>query len=195
MAELAYAISQYKLIGPDGTVQYVGAALVMNAFLVKSLEASALAIAGEAVRLDVAASATVTIPRFERFASGAAVDADIPQELSLGVFRISAATNILLCGVLTGDMPAGKLGVAAGAGSLVCVQSRPSASLTANTRGSKIIGSATAGQVDARVLNAAGAATNLAADATVLGMVVKPAGVAAGTTGDDAQLGALVAPW
>ena len=171
--------SQFRLVGPDGVTLYAQANVVCNPFDATSSEASNTTQAGDCIRLDNVA-ATV-IPRFERVASGAATPADIPQTGLLKFLRTSAADQLGLIGVPVQDIPAGKSGVLAGSGSMLCVKST---------------GTVIAFGVD---LQAAAGTANVEAAAAVLvgsnlGYSIKTNTVAAPGTGSTFQVGVLVNP-
>lgn len=176
----------FKLISPDGSVTvYSGGGKIENTFEFVSAEASATFSQQEAVRLSAATVLCSTT-----------VAANVQAEELYGL-RVASAADVAFLGVCLQTLLFGKKGWAAGSGSMLIVNSLTSASLTSNANGATVIGSATAGAVNATTNNAAGSATALAAGGTKLGIVIKIAGTTGGATdtGSATQLGVLVSPW
>lgn len=222
MSELATYEQQSRIMTPDGAILFIGQGRVLNPAEVVMNDTTA-AQAGEMVRLNGGearvANGAFVVPRFCRVQATAPVTGwnvassgiptDMPQTDRVGVLRLpnTVAAGLNAIGVTQNDLavfdtnPAkcGK-GVVAGTGSLVCVQSLASGSITANSIAAQVQGSTTAGKVNAVAAVAAGAAGNLVAGGTRMGVVVTPAGTPPGspsssnqTTGDDNMLGILVA--
>ena len=184
--------SQFRSVGPDGTTIFAGVGYTPEPVEVISNETAATMQAGEAARFDgtrdnvTSAVLQTQIPRFERVAAGGAVPSDIPQTEVFSVLRVSAVANVAWLGVALKDIPFGKSGVIAPVGAIVCVKSVASASITSNVVGAKVIGTATAGAVNA---SEGGVVQQ------TLGTVLRIAGTGTTATGSDTQLGIQVLPW
>lgn len=188
MSGFTTAESQFKLVGPDGTTHYIGAGKIVGPREVTN-DAAAAMLAGEGVIYDNDS----VIARFDTVAAGGTPATDIPQTEVLKATRIAAATDGPFLGVTLGAIAVAKQGVVASDGSVLCVQCIDPP--TSNTVRSKVIGSSTAGKVNATAANAVDVATGVPAGGTLLGRVLKPAGTGAGQTGSATQLGIIIAIW
>lgn len=159
---------QQRIWGADGTILWSGAQVVANSYMVQNFTGLATIKMGDAVQYDPNGVGTTAgdaalnvIPRPETTAAGASPSADLPMSLAL-FGRISPASinAVNLIGVAQDPIGAGKRGVVAASGSIVCVAS----TATALAVGVFVGSSATAGAV---ALQAVGG-TN-----AVLGAVLK----------------------
>lgn len=183
----------YAILAPDGTLLWQGAAVPGVVYRIRNNEASAAIGVGEAVRQDTGVTINMNIPRWDFVATdAAAISSDIAFTV-LGGLRVSAVANINWWGVALEPIAAGKSGLVGGPGTICCVKSVASGSITSNTRGGQVIGTATAGAVNALAAVAAGSVTT-AADNQTLGRVLLIAGTTGpGTdTGSATQLGIMV---
>jgi hypothetical protein len=167
---------QVQVRGADGTILWVGTALMGVSYHVLNSEASASIEVGEAVRLDITNS---ILPRLEVTAAGASPTADLPQYLVVAGLRVASATDTNWLGVAMERIPAGKVGVVAGAGTLTTVKTSAASIAVTTTIG----GSATAGLCAANTT-----ATQ------IIGTCMKNNAVAAPGTGSTAFAGILVMP-
>jgi len=163
--------SAFKVVGPDGTAVYVGTAIIRNTVEVQSGEASATIAAGEAVRADVTNS---VIPTWDAATS--------KTSLIQGLRASGAVTDVGWIGVAVTNILPGKVGVVAGAGSILSVKCI--ASLTSATAGNPVLGSTTAGSVDANTTAAVG---------RKLGILLQGPGTGAAQSGSTTQAGIIVA--
>ena len=171
---------QVQVRGADGSILWVGTAVVGVSYIGISSEASATAVMGEGVRWDATGG---VLPRQETTAAGASPAADLPMSLNLAFVRSSAGTgDVNFMGVTLEPVAAAKRGLIAGAGSLVTVIT----TATALTLGFKIGSSATAGQM--------AAVTSSTTLGTVLGIVFKINTAGATGTGTTGFAGVLVNP-
>jgi hypothetical protein len=168
---------QVQVRGADGTILWVGTALMGVSYHVLNNEASASIEVGEGVRMDT--GATSVLPRLEVTAAGASPTADLPQYLVVAGLRIASATDTNFLGVAMERIPAGKVGVVAGVGSLTTVKTTAASIAVTTTIG----GSGTAGL--------AGAVTTAT---MILGTCMKNNAVASPGTGSTAFAGILVSP-
>jgi hypothetical protein len=112
---------QQQIKGGDGTLLWSGAQILGQTFIVLVAAAGTTIKMADAVQCD---STNSVIPRPETTAAGATPTADLP--MSLAVFgNISPASinAVNLIGVSQEPIAAGKRGLVAGSGSLVCVAS------------------------------------------------------------------------
>jgi len=168
---------QVQVRGADGTILWVGTALMGVSYHVLNKEASAAIEVGEGVRFDTTANSV--LPRLEVTAAGASPAADLPQFAVYAGLRIAAAADIMFLGVAVERIAAGATGVVAGIGSLTTVKT----TAAAIAAGASIGGSATAGL----------AAANATAT-QILGTCFKTNTAGATGTGSTAFAGILVNP-
>lgn len=169
---------QQQIRGGDGTLLWSGAQVVGTSYMIQVAAANTGPLMGQAVQWDATNS---VIPRPETTAAGASPTSDLPMSLAMyGVQSPASAGAVNIIGVAQDPIPAGKKGVVAGEGSIVCVNT----TATLLAIGAFVGSSATAGLC---AVVAVGAATNV-----YLGAVLKINQVASPGTGSTAWAGILV---
>jgi hypothetical protein len=173
---------QQQIRGADGSILWTGGNVLANTFIVQ------VAAGGTTIKIQDAVQWDATNSNIARHdftnpppANPTYPAVELPMSLAMfGVISPSSANAVNLIGVAQEPIAAGKRGLLAGSGSLVCVAS----TATTLAIGAFVGSSATAGAV---ALVAAGVGTNI-----VLGAVFKINTVATPGTGSTTAVGILI---
>lgn len=166
---------QQQIRAANGDIIWAGAQVIANSFVIQVAAANTGPGIGEAVQWDATNS---VIPR----PATNPTETDHPMSVALyGVQSPAGAASINLIGVAQEPIAAGKRGLVAGDGSIVCVKSTAGAIAVGKT----VQSSATAGTVEVGAPSATG--LNI-----ILGVVLKTNTVAAPGTGSTGWLGIKV---
>lgn len=168
---------QQQIRGGDGTLLWSGAQVLANTFIIQVAAAGTTIKMADAVQYD---STNSVIPRPETTAAGATPSSDLPMSLAIfGNISPASINAVNLIGVAQEPIAAGKRGLIAGDGSLVCVAS----TATLLVIGTFVGSSATAGAVATQAVGGTNA---------VLGAVYKINTVASPGTGSTTFAGILI---